>query len=298
MSNIIPTLAPTPINESTFSDRKENELSSNSSAAQRENESTLITNKVCFDLDIRDIRKRRGSIAAQTGDDTDDSKSISDLSFGSTHPSTRRSVKRRRSGKLLENSGPKTVQIRNAKWCGSITSAGSSSTTTFWGKLVKKDDFWSDGNEEQTCTNENKNNIREYLLSIVTSISNILSIVASSPFIIATTLFSFGFFCSLSVVAIHIISKQAAHEKMSLAVDTAEKAGFQFSKALDDATRGPLFAMSQYVQNIDPLMKFTDQIGDRDLVESLAPPLTGKDHTHRNMTYFMIQIVLKKREIL
>ncbi len=100
---------------------------------------------------------------------------------------------------------------------------------------------------------------------------------------------SVSVFVIVLVAGLFAVQAQAAvfsNDLKNNAEDVARSAGTAFSKALDDAGRGPLFSLSQFVKRLDEFKKLPHEIGqvDGDFFAGFAPPLLGKEATHRDIS--------------
>jgi hypothetical protein len=105
----------------------------------------------------------------------------------------------------------------------------------------------------------------------------------------AILIVSVSVFVIVLIAGLFAVQAQAAvftNDLQNNAEDVARSAGTAFSKALDDAGRGPLFSMSQFVKRLDEFKILPHEIGQvNNLVyDGYAPPLAGKEATHRDIS--------------
>ena len=161
--------------------------------------------------------------------------------------------------------------------------------------LWKHQDIDFDDEREGICSK-----FLTWLQKAFLSIKSILYTAFHNPLIIVVSFFVFAIILIAGLVAVKALAKIYANERKSQAEELAHHASASFSKALDDAGRGPLFAISQFVKHLDTFKDIPYDIGQRDefglVAPHLAPPLPGKESTHRDLskTLAMNQTILDK----
>lgn len=140
-----------------------------------------------------------------------------------------------------------------------------------------------DEDEEGNCSK-----IATWCQSNFWSMKTILYTALHNPFIILVSFIVFAIIMVSGLVAVQALARIYAKERKNKAEELALHSGISFSKALDDAGRGPLFAISQFVKHLDEFKHLPHEIGQRDdfglLPDHLAPPLPGKEKTHRDLS--------------
>jgi len=172
----------------------------------------------------------------------------------------------------------------------SIASSSSSiekdaKSNSFWSRFIDKEHIWK--NQDINFDNEDDFTrcqiFREWVFTSAHSIKNIVFTAIYNPLILVTTLLIFIVLCSVGLVIIQAFVTVHYNNRVDTASDVALKSGAAFSKALEDAGRGPLFAISQFVKQLESFQQIPASIGQRNDTGS-APPLQGKEKTHRDLT--------------
>ena len=159
---------------------------------------------------------------------------------------------------------------------------------------MNKDGFWkyqgieTGGQEDDpTCTTATF----DWFKRTTFSIKNILSTAIRNPIILIFSMLVFLIICIAGIGTIHSMAALLSNELKNEAEDTALKCAASFSKALDDASRGPLFAISQFVKHLDVLKDLPYEIGHADgsgLLDTGAAPLvngtTNRDLSNTSVT--------------
>ena len=111
--------------------------------------------------------------------------------------------------------------------------------------------------------------------------------VLNNPLILFASLVAFAIVLTVGLLAVQAQATVYSNERINNAEDAAISAGSSFAKALDDAGRGPLFTISQFVKHLDTFKGLPDEIGHLGgLIDGVgvAPPLAGKEETHRDLS--------------
>jgi class 3 adenylate cyclase/sensor domain CHASE-containing protein len=172
---------------------------------------------------------------------------------------------------------------------GSMAFSLKSSGSMFfsWGRMASKADYWTSASDDGMF-NEQKPLLRlqqslsDGTKTCATSIRLTFLTAVSTPSIIITTLLTLIALLTITLITVHALADAHSSELRVRAVDTAEELGGWISNQLDEALL-PLFAMSQFVKHLEDFKQLPYQIGPRGL-EGSAPPLVGKETSHRNVT--------------
>lgn len=110
--------------------------------------------------------------------------------------------------------------------------------------------------------------------------------VLHNPLILIVSVSVFIIALIAGLYAVQAQSAVFSNDLKNNAEDVAISAGTAFSKALDDAARGPLFSLSQFVKRLDEFKILPHEIGQEDnvILDGFAPPLPGKEATHRDIS--------------
>ena len=145
-----------------------------------------------------------------------------------------------------------------------------------WGKMAASKDFWADASEEDDPVVVNATR------TLRTATKRYLRTVLQNPSIIVATLVTFSALLAAGLATLFALEDAYASDRRDQALITARELGLFISSELDRALL-PLFAMSQFVKHLDDFKQLPFQIGPRGELGA-APPLPGKEISHRNVT--------------
>ena len=148
--------------------------------------------------------------------------------------------------------------------------------------MAQKNDMWASisdlGDDDHGVGDGVKNEAK----SCTKSVSHTFSTALRDPWIIGATLLTLAILLTAGLVTINALANAYSAQLKDDATDTANELGLWISSQLDEALL-PLFAMSQFVKHLDDFKKLPYEIGPRGAVGS-APPLVGKEISHRNVS--------------
>ena len=148
--------------------------------------------------------------------------------------------------------------------------------------MAQKNDMWASisdlGDDDHGVGDGVKNEAK----SCTKSVSHTFGTALRDPWIIGATFLTLAVLLTAGLVTINALANAYSAQLKDDAVDTANELGLWISSQLDEALL-PLFAMSQFVKHLDDFKKLPYEIGPRGAVGS-APPLVGKEMSHRNVS--------------
>jgi hypothetical protein len=149
--------------------------------------------------------------------------------------------------------------------------------------MAKKQNFWDSVSDDVDDERLDVGLlIRNGAKTCSTSIQRTIVTALRNPSIWITALLTFTVLLGAGLATIDTLAEAHSSELRTNAVVTAEELGMWISGKLDDALL-PLFAMSQFVQHLQEFKELPYDIGARGELGA-APPLTGKEISHRNVT--------------
>jgi len=154
----------------------------------------------------------------------------------------------------------------------------SRSSIVSWAKIIGDNLVW----EEEVLPLKVGHRVVHGTKSYVASLKRIGLTALYNPSILIITLVILAFLLGTSLATIKVLAGSHSLKLQTSARDTAKELGSWMSSQLDEALL-PLFAMSQFVQHLDDFKQLPFEIGPRGELGS-APPLLGKETSHRNVT--------------
>ena len=146
--------------------------------------------------------------------------------------------------------------------------------------MAKKDDIWGSVSDLAEHEDDFREDLKYNAKSCTREIKRTVVTAVTTPSIIAATLVTLAVLLTAGLVTINALAKAYSDQRRGDAIDTANELGQWMSNQLDEALL-PLFAMSQFVKHLDTFKKLPYEIGPYKIPGS-APPLVGKEGSHRN----------------
>ena len=232
----------------------------------------------------RKNKKKRMKVTIVDDKNSDQSIAILD----STTEGDNNSVPDRRSSLTSSVNSDKLSHISNKNQTSVSTPSHMERTIRsmgVWSRFMNDDNIWRHqefmfDDEEDSWISK----IREFCNELTLSLKSVFYTVMHHPSVLISSGIVFIIVLVAGLLAVQAQSTVYTNQLKDLAEDIAKDASSEFSKALDDAGRGPLFTMSQFIKNLDSFRRLSNEIGQLNGLTQNWAPLRTNSTTHRDLS--------------